>query len=104
MRNLSLFILLLFGVFGYAQNTVVQLTTLVNDDDLGKRLGGATMEILQDGKPFDTKLSATNGKFPIVDLPIGHVYTVYIKKDGLYYLQSRYYDPLTGRFLNADTT
>jgi tetratricopeptide (TPR) repeat protein len=82
MRNLSLFILLLFGVFGYAQNTVVQLTTLVNDDDLGKRLGGATMEILQDGKPFDTKLSATNGKFPIVDLPIGHVYTVYIKKDG----------------------
>ena len=28
---------------------------------------------------------------------------VYDTETGLYYLQSRYYDPLTGRFLNADT-
>ena len=27
---------------------------------------------------------------------------VYDEETGLYYLQSRYYDPLTGRFLNAD--
>lgn len=29
---------------------------------------------------------------------------VYDEESGLYYLQSRYYDPLTGRFLNADDT
>ena len=27
---------------------------------------------------------------------------VYDDETGLYYLQSRYYDPVTGRFLNAD--
>ena len=29
---------------------------------------------------------------------------VYDMETGLYYLQSRYYDPVTGRFLNADDT
>ena len=29
---------------------------------------------------------------------------VYDDETGLYYLQSRYYDPVTGRFLNADET
>jgi len=29
---------------------------------------------------------------------------VYDKDTGLYYLQSRYYDPKTGRFINADDT
>ena len=29
---------------------------------------------------------------------------VYDNETGLYYLQSRYYDPITGRFLNADET
>ena len=29
---------------------------------------------------------------------------VYDNETGLYYLQSRYYDPITGRFLNADDT
>ena len=28
---------------------------------------------------------------------------VYDSETGLYYLKSRYYDPVTGRFLNADT-
>ncbi len=29
---------------------------------------------------------------------------IYDNESGLYYLQSRYYDPITGRFLNADDT
>lgn len=35
--------------------------------------------------------------------PIRYRGYVYDEETGLYYLQSRYYDPLTGRFLNADT-
>jgi RHS repeat-associated protein len=35
--------------------------------------------------------------------PIRYRGYVYDDETGLYYLQSRYYDPLTGRFLNADT-
>lgn len=35
--------------------------------------------------------------------PIRYRSYVYDEETGLYYLQSRYYDPLTGRFLNADT-
>lgn len=34
--------------------------------------------------------------------PIRYRSYVYDTETGLYYLQSRYYDPLTGRFLNAD--
>ena len=35
--------------------------------------------------------------------PIRYRGYVYDQESGLYYLQSRYYDPEVGRFLNADT-
>jgi tetratricopeptide (TPR) repeat protein len=82
MRKLGLFILLLFSVISYAQNTVVQLDLVVGDDDTGKKLGGATVEVYQGGKLYETKVSATNGKVPLIDLPINHTYTIYIKKEG----------------------
>lgn len=82
MRILGLFIALLVAGVSFAQNNIVQLKMDVKDDGTGKSLGGATMEILQDGKPFENKTSASNGKFPIVDLPINHVYSIYIKKEG----------------------
>ena len=47
----------------------------------------------------------TKGESTIRELnPIRYRGYVYDTETGLYYLQSRYYDPLTGRFLNADTT
>lgn len=37
-----------------------------------------------------------------VDNPIRYRGYYYDTETGLYYLQSRYYDPHTGRFINAD--
>src|SRR5687768_1628386 len=82
MRILGLFIALMVNGFAIAQNNIIKLDVTVKDDDLGKNLPGATMEILQDGKPFQTVTSASNGRFPVVDLPINHVYMVYVKKEG----------------------
>ena len=45
----------------------------------------------------------TNGEPTIREInPIRYRGYVYDTEISLYYLQSRYYDPLTGRFLNAD--
>ena len=45
----------------------------------------------------------TKGEPTILEInPIRYRGYVYDTETGLYYLQSRYYDPLTGRFLNAD--
>lgn len=82
MRIIGLFIALLVGSFALAQDNIIALNVTVNDEDAGKRLAGASMEIFQDGKPFKTVTSASNGKFPIVDMPLNHTYTIYIKKDG----------------------
>ena len=82
MRVFGLFIALLVSGFAIAQDNIISLNVIVNDEDAGKRLAGATMEILQDGRPFSNVTSASNGKFPLVDLPINHTYTIYIKKEG----------------------
>ncbi|MBI3133694.1 MAG: tetratricopeptide repeat protein [Bacteroidetes bacterium] len=82
MRIIGLLIVLLIGGVTLAQDNIIALNVTVNDEDAGKRLAGATMEIMQDGKPFKTVTSASNGKFPIVDMPLNHTYTIYIKKDG----------------------
>ena len=47
----------------------------------------------------------TNGEPTIREInPIRYRGYVYDTETSLYYLQSRYYDPFTGRFLNADDT
>jgi epidermal growth factor receptor substrate 15 len=82
MRIFSLLIALFVGVQLYAQDPMIQIDVTANDDETGKRLDGAVAEIYQDGKPFKTVTSSSGGKFPIVDVPLNHIYTVYIKKTG----------------------
>ena len=49
------------------------------------------------------KITAESGNSAIRELnPFRYRGYVYDTETGLYYLQSRYYDPITGRFLNAD--
>jgi len=48
-------------------------------------------------------LTEDNGTLTVGKLnPFRYRSYVYDEETGLYYLQSRYYDPLTGRFVNAD--
>lgn len=49
------------------------------------------------------KITAESGSSVIRELnPFRYRGYVYDTETGLYYLQSRYYDPITGRFINAD--
>ena len=49
------------------------------------------------------KIINQSGETILRDLnPLRYRVYVYDRETGLYYLQSRYYDPVTGRFLNAD--
>lgn len=82
MRILSLIILLFLSVSGITQGNVVQISGTIKDEDTGKALDGATIEVFQDGKLFETKTCASNGKIPLIDLPLGHSYAIYIKKSG----------------------
>ena len=56
------------------------------------------------GKPVTTNILNTNHTFAINNNPLRYRGYVYDKETGFYYLQSRYYDPTTCRFLNTDTT
>jgi len=82
MRLLTLVILLFIGGAALAQDPVISLNVTTKDDDSGKKLSGAVVEIFKDGKLFVTKNSASNGKVPPIDLPIGSNYKIVIKKDG----------------------
>ena len=82
MRRLLLILFCLACVSGWAQDPVIQLKPEIKDDISGRAMAGVTIEILADGKPFATKNSASNGQIPTIDLPIGPVYTVKIKKQG----------------------
>ena len=54
------------------------------------------------GNPLDT-LPDMYGNLPLgYRNPFRYRGYIYDTQTGLYYLQSRYYDPVTGRFLNAD--
>jgi RHS repeat-associated protein len=54
---------------------------------------------IKDGNGYDI----TNDKYSIGYLnPIRYRGYYYDSETGLYYLQSRYYDPELGRFINAD--
>ncbi|MEX1001251.1 MAG: hypothetical protein WDZ35_03970 [Crocinitomicaceae bacterium] len=82
MRELVLTILLIVAGASFAQESVISLDVGTKDDDTGKRLSGATVEIRVGGKVFTTKTSASNGKVPIIELPLGQTYTIIIKKSG----------------------
>lgn len=82
MRAFFLFVLFLIGGIAFAQDPVIKLDAQIFNDDNGKKMTGSTIEVLQDGKPFVTETSASNGRVPIIDLPVGHVYTIRVKKAG----------------------
>jgi epidermal growth factor receptor substrate 15 len=82
MKRFLLLLCLFASVLSFSQGPVVNLDVTLKDDDTGKKLAGAKIEILQDGKAFTSGTAASNGRVPIIDLPIGHTYTIYIKKDG----------------------
>jgi tetratricopeptide (TPR) repeat protein len=82
VRGLILTILL--GVVGvaFSQDPVISLNITTKDDDTGKKLTGAVVVVKSGGSVFVTKTSASNGKVPPIDLPLGQNYVVYIQKDG----------------------
>lgn len=63
---------------------VIELKPVVRDEDNGKSLGGAVIEVYKGGSLFASETSSNNGKVKPIELPvcIGCTYTVKIKKAG----------------------
>ncbi|MFT4600729.1 MAG: epidermal growth factor receptor substrate 15, partial [Arenicella sp.] len=70
------------GGFAFSQDPVVSLNVSTKDDDSGKKLPGSVVEVYKDGKLFITKTSASDGRVPSIDLPLGANYKIVIKKPG----------------------
>ena len=80
----------------YIKDLQGDITEIVDKD------GKAVAEYAYDA--WGNMLTEDNGTLTVGKLnPFRYRGYVYDEETGLYYLQSRYYDPLTGRFLNADT-
>lgn len=81
--RLLLFILLLFS-FGRinAQVKEVVVFATIKDDDSGKKLGGATVEIYKGSELITTSKSPSSGKVPPLYIETGGVYRIYVKKEG----------------------
>ena len=88
-------------MYYYVKNLQGDITKIVNES------GNVLVEYTYDawGKILK-ETSSGNGTYAnIKDFnPFRYRGYVYDTDTGLYYLQSRYYDPQTGRFLNADDT
>ncbi len=84
MRTFILLVFILLGGIAFSQDEdpIIKLDAAISNEDSGKKLAGVTMEVLRDGKPFLSESSASNGRFPITDLPVGSLYTIYFKKSG----------------------
>ena len=80
----------------YATNLQGDVVAIVNQS--GNELVSYTYDAW--GKPYPSEGSGANtlGKYN----PLRYRGYVYDTETGLYYLQSRYYDPEMGRFINAD--
>ena len=83
-------------MYYYIKDLQGDITEIVDKD------GKAVAEYAYDA--WGNMLTEDNGTLTVGKLnPFRYRSYVYDEETGLYYLQSRYYDPLTGRFLNADT-
>ena len=84
MRIVILAVVMLVGGIAFGQGTVIELRPNVRDDDNGKSLGGATIEVYKNGALIASENSSSNGKVPPIELPvcIGCTYTIKIKKAG----------------------
>ena len=82
-------------MYFYIKDLQGDITEIVDKD------GKAVAEYAYDA--WGNMLTEYNGTLTVGKLnPFRYRSYVYDEETGLYYLQSRYYDPLTGRFLNAD--
>ena len=82
-------------MYFYIKDLQGDITEIVDKD------GKAVAEYAYDA--WGNMLTENNGTLAVGKLnPFRYRSYVYDEETGLYYLQSRYYDPLTGRFLNAD--
>ena len=83
LRLLAILSLFLVSSFAMGQ-AVISLDVNTKDEDTGKKLGGVKVEVYKNGQLFTTKSSASNGKVPIIDLPVeeGATYQVFLKKPG----------------------
>lgn len=82
-------------MYFYIKDLQGDITEIVDKD------GKAVAEYAYDA--WGNMLTEDNGTLTIGKLnPFRYRSYVYDEETGLYYLQSRYYDPLTGRFVNAD--
>lgn len=82
-------------MYYYIKDLQGDITEIVDKD------GKAVAEYAYDA--WGNMLAENNGTLTVGKLnPFRYRSYVYDEETGLYYLQSRYYDPLTGRFLNAD--
>ena len=82
-------------MYYYIKDLQGDITEIVDKD------GKAVAEYAYDA--WGNMLTKYNGTLTVEKLnPFRYRGYVYDEETGLYYLQSRYYDPLTGRFLNAD--
>lgn len=84
MRIISLFLFIVVASGLFAQSASIELKASIRDDNTGKSLGGATIEVYKGGVLFAKESSSSNGKVNSIDLPvcIGCTYTVKIKKGG----------------------
>lgn len=82
-------------MYYYIKDLQGDITEIVDKD------GKAVAEYAYDA--WGNMLTEDNGTLTVGKLnPFRYRGYVYDEETGLYYLKSRYYDPLTGRFLNAD--
>ena len=84
LRNILTVFTLLFSVnIIICQDQPVLIFTGKVTDVSGKKLSGVVVEVKQDNKPFESKTTASNGKYDIIEAPFGHIYTLVFKKDGM---------------------
>ncbi len=98
------------STYYYLKNLQGDITHIVTPS--GRKLVEFTYDAF--GKPdahFKTDISTVTGLLDFMQTaiacavtPFGYRGYCYDSYTGLYYLQSRYYDPETGRFINADST
>ena len=81
--RIFLFIALFFvGLHGVSQEKEVAVFAAVKNDDTGKKLSGAIVEIYSEGKLVQKNISAANGKVPPMYIETGKTYRIYVKKSG----------------------
>ncbi|MDA7804359.1 hypothetical protein N8987_07305, partial [Crocinitomix sp.] len=84
MRAFLFLIIIFLGGHSFGQEAAVELRASVGDDDTGKSLAGATIEVYKGGSLFASETSNSSGKVAPIKLPvcIGCTYTIKIKKGG----------------------